>query len=286
MKNAIYLIGLLALIFLISFLFQEDSMKDITIYTGYYPIEYITERLYGENSKVLSIYPDGVDIDNYKLNNKLLKDYSKSNLFVFVGLSNEKDYAVSMLNTNKNLKIIDGSLGMEYFSQIEEIWLNPSNMLMIAQNIRNGFKEYIDNPYLIKEIDENYEELKVELSEIDADFKLMIEAASNRNIVVTSDLYNFFDKYDLQVTSLEENDELTEKTVSTVISMIKSGSIKYIYSTGPLNETTNQIVSETGVEVLYLHSLANISEAERNDNQNYFTFIRENMDLFKKQLYN
>src|SRR5574344_2769479 len=73
---------------------KKDSMEDITIYTTTYPIEYITTKLYGEFSNVSSVYPNEI-ID---LSDKLINDYSKGDLFVYNGLSEEKDYAVSMLN--------------------------------------------------------------------------------------------------------------------------------------------------------------------------------------------
>ncbi len=73
-------------------------MDDISIYTTTYPIEYITYELYGENSNISSIYPNEI-ID---LSDKLIKDYSSTDLFVYNGLSTEKNYAVKMLNNNKN----------------------------------------------------------------------------------------------------------------------------------------------------------------------------------------
>ena len=61
---------------------------------------------------------------------------------------------------NKNLKILDTTLSMEYTNGIEELWLDPSNFLMMAQNIKKGFKEYISNYYLNNDINQNYEKLK------------------------------------------------------------------------------------------------------------------------------
>ena len=58
---------------------KKDSMEDITIYTTTYPVEYITSKLYGEYSNVSSIYPNEV----IKLTDKLIRDYSTGNLFVY-----------------------------------------------------------------------------------------------------------------------------------------------------------------------------------------------------------
>ena len=56
-----------SILFCLTGCFKRDDMEDITIYTSVYPIEYITTELYGENSKINSIYPNGVNINNYIL---------------------------------------------------------------------------------------------------------------------------------------------------------------------------------------------------------------------------
>lgn len=64
---------------------KRDSMEDINIFTSVYPVEYFATRLYGEHSKITSIYPDGVITDLYTLNDKQIKDFSKYDLFIFNG---------------------------------------------------------------------------------------------------------------------------------------------------------------------------------------------------------
>ena len=99
MKRIIGLFSI-GLVFLTSGCFKKDDLEDITIYTSVYPIEYIVDTLYGKNSNVKSIYPDGVDVSKYSLTDKQIKDYSKGNMFIFNGLSDEKDYVTYMFNYN------------------------------------------------------------------------------------------------------------------------------------------------------------------------------------------
>ena len=113
MKKKLLFIILLLLISLTTGCFKRDNLEDINIITTSYPIEFVTRELYGEHSIVNSIYPDGVNIYEYKLSKKQLNDYSAKELFVYLGLSNDKDIAVKLLNKNNNLLIIDGSFGME-----------------------------------------------------------------------------------------------------------------------------------------------------------------------------
>lgn len=221
MKKNFLLVLLIAILLLSGCSFTKDSMEDITVYTTIYPVKYLIDSLYGEYSTIYSIYPSGINPNEFELSEKKLKEYANTDLFVFNSLDIDRDFAVDMININKDLKIIDISLGMIYDNDIEELWLNPYNYLMMAQNTKNGLLEYVDNPYLISNndktgIEDKYEELKYDLSRLDADMKEDISLATYKTIVVDNDVFKFLEKYDLKVISLEENDNLNENTINEV----------------------------------------------------------------------
>ncbi len=267
--------------------FKRDNMEDITIYTTIYPLNYITDYLYGDNAKIYSVYPSGVDVTTYELTNKQIEDYSNNDLFVFNSLDRDRDYAVKMINKNKNLKIIDVALGMETINSIEELWLNPYNYLMMAQNLKNGLNEYIENPYLIKEIDNNYEDLKLKLSKLDATIKTTVNSSNYNTIVVDNHLFKFLEKYDLKVISLEEDDSLTQKKIDDVKRMINNGTIKYIYTKDNTTNDTVQKILDTykKVELIKINDMFSNDGGVTNSNENYLTIMNDNIDLIKKELY-
>ena len=76
---------------------KRDDMENINIYTTIYPINYIIERLYGEYSTINSIYPNGIDIDNYEFTDKQLKDFSESNMYFALLLFMINDLCPSFL---------------------------------------------------------------------------------------------------------------------------------------------------------------------------------------------
>lgn len=283
-----YFIVLCALCcFLLTGCIKMDSMDDITIYTTVYPIEYITNRLYGENGTVYSIYPDGIISDVYTLNDKQISDYSDSDLYIFNGLSNEKNYLKQMLKNNHKLKIIDATLSMEYSGHEEELWLDPSNALMIARNIKTGFNEYIDNHYLKADIEEKYDKLKLDLSSLAAKLKVVASSSNDPTIVVSSDVFKFLEKYGYNVISLEENDNLSDKIISDVKTRISNGLTKHIFVVKgqDLNSTVQSIIDETKVEKLEFHPLSNISETERKNKNDYVSIMTDNITLLKQELY-
>jgi len=140
----------------------------------------------------------------YELSDKKINDYAKSDLFVFNSQDVERDYAVRMINENKNLKLIDASYGMNYTYSLEELWLNPYDYLMMARNIKNSLSEYITNPYLVSEVNNNFENLEYELSKLDATFKDALDNGTYNTIVCDNDLCKFLEKYNINVISLEE----------------------------------------------------------------------------------
>lgn len=261
----------------------SNDMENIIIYTTTYPIEYITNELYKDHGRIFSIYPNEI----IELSDKLLTDYSESDLFVYNGLSEEKDYAVDMINKNKSLMIVDAAMGMNYSYSIEELWINPSNFLMLSQNIKNGFKEYITNSYLNNEIDDNYEELKLKVSEIDAEIKLTVENAPNKNLLVSNDVFLFLEKYGLTVTSLDPDTELLDKRTSNAKNLVSNGTIKYILvlNDEKLDDSIESFISENKISKLYYQSLTTITQEEEESDNDYISIMYDNIDELKKELY-
>ncbi len=287
MKKIFRILFLFIFVFCLTGCLKHDNMEDITIYTTNYPSEYITQRLYGEFSDIKSIYPNGVNIESYKLTNKQIEDYSNVDLFIFNGLSNEKKYVEKMRKNNKNLKIIDTTLSMEYTNGIEELWLDPSNFLMMAQNIKTGFGEYIDSYYLNNKIEDNYEELKIEASNLDAKIKDVISNGNNKIIVTSNNLFKYLEKYGLTVYSLDEKNHDVNAIYRQVVNLINNGTIKYIFTIANENNnsTVQKLIDNTTVEVQEWNNLSNLTETQILEKENYFTIMNSNLELLKNELY-
>ena len=187
-----------------------------------YIINYLIKYLYGNHSTIYSIYPSGVNFKDYELSDKKINEFAKSDLFIFNSLDQDRNYAVAMINKNRNLKLIDTAYGMKYNYSIEELWLSPYNYLMMAKNIKDSLDEYITNPYLVEEINDNYEQLKYELSKLDATYKDALKDSTNRTIVADNSLFKFLEKYNVEVIVLEENIKtITIKDSDTISSISK-----------------------------------------------------------------
>ena len=283
MKKLKYL--LLVMLFCLTGCFKANSMDEIKIATSVYPIEYVVKTLYGEHSTVVSIYPHDSNILDFKVTKVLLKDYSSNDLFIFNGLTEEKDYVKSMKKYNNELKIIDATSNIIYDYSIEELWLDPNNLLTITNNIKNGFKEYIDANYLVDEIIQNYEQLKKDLTGLDGKFYSSVKNAKTKSIIVTDDAFKFLEKYGLQVISLDE-DTVDQKSITDAIELIENGTCDYIFIKykEELSKTVNEVLEKTGANTLEFYTLTNLDELNIEKN-NYITLMNNNLENMRIELY-
>lgn len=290
MKNIKYLfltIVLLIPIALITTGCTDDSMDNIEIIVTNYPNEYITKKLYENHATITTIYPDGVDINNYKISNKQKHDYAKKDLFVYNGLiEKERNLAIDLLDINPNLKIIDTAYVLETDYSPEEMWLNPSSLLMMSQNIRLGLEEYITSTYLQKEVDDAYDKLKIELSELDADYRVAVESTEHKTIIVADSALKYLEKFGLDVICIDS--DANQKTLSQAEKAVKNKNVSYImlFKGEEANENAKKLLDTyTDIQKLELHKLDNISDNERSNKENYNTIMRSNLELIKKELY-
>lgn len=284
----IKLLSILTLVFLLSGCFKKESTEKIDIKVSAYPIEFLTKELYGDNATINSIYPNNMD-KNYIISDKLLHDYSSTNLFIFNGNENkENDYVYTMFNNNKKLKIIDATASLTYENKIEELWLDPLNCLTMANNIKKGFKEYINATYISNQINKNYDDLKLKLIQLEADYREMSNRANGKNIIVADDLFLYLKKYNINVISLENSKNYTKKALYDAEKLIKSGNVKTIYvrKGQELSDTINKLKNTYKVEIIELNDLYTLTEEDRKNSKDYFTLMYENLELLKKQLYN
>ena len=267
--------------------FKSDSMDGISIVVTKYPIEYAINILYGDHSTISSVYPNGVNTSKYKITNKKIKEYSRKNMLIYNGISNEGDLAIKFLNNNSNLKLIDVSKGLSITYNEEELWLNPSNYLMIAQNIKNDLEDYINSTVILQSINQNYEELKLTISTYDAQLKSVAENAQNKRIIITNNSLKFLSRYGFQVYSIDTNSEdYTSADYNAALADVQNGALSYVFMLEG-DETTDKVnaLKAAGAHTVTINSLSNLTDEERNNNVDYKTIMEDFIEALKQEVY-
>ncbi len=288
MKKFLKIIIVFTIIISLTGCLKKDNFEDIKIYTTIHTIEYITSELYGDYSTIESIYPDGRDIKSYTITNKKMTEFSNGDLFIYNGLSNEKQIAANLINKNKRINIIDVSQGLELKDEETELWISPTNCLMIAQNIKNGLKDYVTNKSILATIDNNYENLKLQISEFDAELKLIAENAINKKLIVANNSFDFLKKYGFEVINISFQDEETSTTsFSKAKKAFYSHENSYLF-VFPQTDLTNKDIKElieNGATIVVVNSMINLTDEERENGKNYLVFMKEFIAAIKTEVY-
>ena len=170
------------------------------------------------------------------------------------------------------------ALSLKYANRTEELWLSPSNYLMLATNIRDNLIEQIGTKYINEEINNNYKKLEEELSIMDATIRSIAANASKNGkntIVVSSNVFKFLENYGFQVISLEDYQTNTTG-LNSLKNNFKNGTYKYLLveSDEKTNDAINEITSNGGKSIV-VNMMNTLSENDRKNNETYFTLMND-----------
>ena len=278
MKFKKIILMLIPLMFLTGCNLKKDNLESATIYTTIYPIKYLTEFLYKDYATIESIYPSGADVVSYELTSKQIKKYAKADLFIYNGLSNEKTITKNLINKNKNLLIIDVSNGLSYTYGVKELWMSPNNYLMLAKNIKDYLKEYLDSKIIANYVDQKYEDLAEILSLKDAELRSIGKEAKEKGtntIVVSDNVFKFLENYDFNVVSLDE-ENLTEGTLNSIKNNFKKGNYNTILVLdNNYTDNINSLVKDYKAKAIDVKSMINVDSDNTDD---YLTVMQDLID--------
>ena len=280
-KGLLFIIGILIILFTSSCSIKKDDLENATIYTTISPINYLTKYLYNGYGNINSIYPEDCDVENYKLTDKQLNNYAKADLFIYNGLSKEKELAKKLINKNKKMLIIDVSYGLTLQNDSSELWLSPNNYLMLAKNIKDNLIEYLTSKIIIEEIEKNYKDFEENISIMDALLHSYGSSASesNKNIIITSNnTFKFLNNYGFNVISLEEPANLKDNKLNAIKSNFSSEKYKYILTlkTDQNNEVIKELTDNYNAKLIIIDPLIITLQ---DDYFNIMTDLIENIKL-------
>lgn len=287
MKKIKMLFLSLIIVFSLTGCLKKDSMDNIDIYTTSYPIYYLIDSLYGFNSNIDSIYPKGIDINEYSLTEKQIEKYSKTNLFVYNGTGNEKQIAADFTNNNHKIKLIDASKDVYIKYDTTELWLSPSNYLMLAQNIKDMLTKYVSSTIINQEIEKKYDNLKLTIAEYDADLKTIAETASNKTLIVGDEVFKFLEKYGFEVLVIADNKDIDVKEYNKAKRLIENKTNSYIFVLDTYTEDKNvEQFRKNGANLATIHSMTNLTDEELNDGIDYIYMMNNFLEAIKTEVYN
>lgn len=283
--------------------YANNHKNDIEIYTSLYPLQYVIEQIGGETLTVHSILPPGADAHTYEPSSKEIIRIAKGDVFFYLGAGMEA-YAETVAQSlaSQDVKLVeigeDTSLFMKnesthHHDDADEqhgdydphIWLDPIRLTQIAEKIKNELSSL--NPNQKDVYEENYHHLVQTLSKLDESFQSIIHQKKNKHILVSHAAYGYWeDRYGIKqisVNGLSPSHEPSQKELKDIIQQTEAYQLHYIlFEKNTSNRISEIIQDEIDAEIEFIHNLEVLTEEEIDNNQDYLTLMKSNLDTLDK----
>lgn len=310
MKVKLFLVSVLAL-----FLVSGCEEKNPSIATTVYPVQYLVERIGGDDVTVSNI-TENTMIQRAQIKSSFQDILKDSDALFYIGglepymdlyVDDIRDTGVDMVDLATKSAIykferytsttIDGiTAGTEgpyyegeEFANLDTydadpmLWMDPVAMTSMASDIR----DYLVQKYpQYKDIfDENYDALELDLARLEADFQAIPDGKMNISFVsMTPSFGNWQKSYGIKVypVTLSKYGALpTSDQLAAMKKRIKSDHVRYIAIEQNLSEDMEklqqQLIDELALIPVNLNNLSSISSEDKKASKDYLTIIYDNL---------
>ena len=310
MKIKLFLVSVLAL-----FLVSGCEEKNPSIATTVYPVQYLVERIGGDDVTVSNI-TENTMIQRAQIKSSFQDILKDSDALFYIGglepymdlyVDDIRDTGVDMVGLATKSAIykferytsttIDGiTAGTEgpyyegeEFANLDTydadpmLWMDPVAMTSMASDIR----DYLVQKYpQYKDIfDENYDALELDLARLEADFQAIPDGKMNISFVsMTPSFGNWQKSYGIKVypITLSKYGALpTSDQLAAMKKRIKSDHVRYIAIEQNLSEDMEklqqQLIDELALIPVNLNNLSSISSEDKKASKDYLTIMYDNL---------
>ena len=310
MKIKLFLVSVLAL-----FLVSGCEEKNPSIATTVYPVQYLVERIGGDDVTVSNI-TENTMIQRAQIKSSFQDILKDSDALFYIGglepymdlyVDDIRDTGVDMVDLATKSAIykferytsttIDGiTAGTEgpyyegeEFANLDTydadpmLWMDPVAMTSMASDIR----DYLVQKYpQYKDVfDENYDALELDLARLEADFQAIPDGKMNISFVsMTPSFGNWQKSYGIKVypITLSKYGALpTSDQLAAMKKRIKSDHVRYIAIEQNLSEDMEklqqQLIDELALIPVNLNNLSSISSEDKKASKDYLTIMYDNL---------
>ncbi|WP_042398080.1 metal ABC transporter solute-binding protein, Zn/Mn family [Geomicrobium sp. JCM 19037] len=174
----------------------------------------------------------------------------------------------------------DGTSGMGD----PHVFLDPILSIEIAENIKEVLIELL--PEERETFERNFEKVKTELEKIDDEFRETFAEADHHQIIVSHAAYGYWEeRYGLEqlsVHGLSTTQEPSQADLVEIVEVASENNIQYVTFENNVSSTISEVIqSEIGAESLILRNMESISHEDLENEEDYFSMMRMNIDTLE-----
>lgn len=276
---------------------SSDPGKKLTVYTSFYPMYDLTKKVGGDKINLKNLIPAGTEPHDWEPTPGDMGNLEKADVLIYNGagmetwidkvlksIDNEKLVTVE---ASKGLKLLDNTDKNENLTYDPHVWLNPMLAKQEMEAIKNALVSA--DPLNKEYYEKNYNDNAQKLDQLDQEYKKTIGVLSKKDIVVAHQAFGYLcSAYGLNQVAIEglaADSEPSPARMAEIVNFVKEKQLKYIFFEELVSpKVTQTIAQETGATATVLNPLEGLSEADQQAGKDYFSVMRDNLEVLKKAL--
>lgn len=284
---------------------RNEKEKRLKVYTSFYPYYDFARKIGGDRIEAYTVIPSGAEPHSFEPSSKVIAQLEQADVFIYNGVLMEPwiDKVLNLLE-GKNIYLVDASKSVELISYNKEyndknsdehhhgqydphIWVDPINAIHISEKIKDTFVKADDSNKDIYE--ENFDDFKKELQELDMAFKERLKNAAERKIIVSHSAFGYLAKrYNIEqiaVAGISPHAEPSPKRLTELIKIAGDNGIDYIFLEALASVKTAEVLAkEANLEILTLYIVEGLTEEQQNKGEDYISLMYKNVEALRKAL--
>ncbi|MBE6782591.1 MAG: zinc ABC transporter substrate-binding protein [Ruminococcaceae bacterium] len=258
----------------------NDKLKiTTTVFPAY---DFLREIAAGVDAELNMLIAPGMEVHGFETTLEDIALVSSSDLFVCVG-GEDDEWVENIPETETKIVTLSSMVGP---CEDDHYWTSPKNAITITEKLCENLCDVDpENAATYKENTQKYIE---ELKKLDSGFAETVKNGKTNTVVFAErfPFYHMANDYGLEYHSAFEGcsteTEAGIKVINQLIETIEKENISVVFTIEFSDNTVaDRISSETGAQVLLMHSCHNVTEEEFESGETYLSLMTKNLENLK-----
>jgi len=266
---------------------QAPDAGAFTVVSGFYPLTFLADAIGGDLVTVTTLTAPGTEPHDLELTPEQVAQVADAPVVLYLkGFQAAVDSAVEAaagdraLDVGADVKKLTAT-GAEGDGVDPHVWLDPTNMIVMAEQIRDRFSTA--KPEEAQRFRDNTAALAKDLTKLDESWLSGTKTCARRDLVVSHDAFGYLGaRYNFSqvgLSGLSPDAEPSAGRLAEVSDFIRSSGATTIYYESLVDpKVAETIASETGASTAVLDPVEGIRDGEK---QSYLTLMATNLETIR-----
>ena len=256
------------------------------VVTTTYPLQYFAERIGGSSIEVVNLVSPGVEAHDFEPRPADIRVLDSADVVLYNGLGFEPWMGRALSNVSDRSRVVVQA-SISEANDDPHVWLDPLKAIEQVRLIRDALIKADASRSELLTLDG--EALVEELQALNKSYVDGLAACQLNSFVTSHDAFGHLAlRYGLEqvpISGLSPEAEPSAGALARLADEIKEIGARYLLvEPGGSVRLSQTLASETGAQLLILHSLESLTKAEANKGEDYSSIMKENLSTLRTVL--